>query len=121
MEYVGIARGKVGVRGRINHLLIQRDTPVDADRILHVSWWLDDGFTNDDYLRVAEQVAFDVLNPFSGRRPAVRRSQDLENIENLQREMEGFFSSDPSGCYFPATTENMAHCISRLGDHLLRQ
>ena len=120
VEYVGIAQGKLGIRGRIRHHLKERDTRINADRISHVSWWLHCRFSNQnkDYLRAAEQVAFDVLNPFLGKRPKVQGSQDLENIEDFEREMKELFGDAPSGCFFPATTENLAHCISRLGDHL---
>ena len=63
-------------------------------------------------------MAFDVLNPFLGKRPEVQGFQDLENIENFEREMKELFGGDPSGCFFPANTENLAHCMSRLGDRL---
>lgn len=120
VEYVGIAQGEQGIRGRIRHHLKERDTRINADRISHVSWWLHCKFSNQnkDYLRVAEQVAFDMLKPFFGKRPGVRGSQDLENIVHFERKMKELFGGDPSGCFFPVTTENLAHCISRLGDRL---
>ena len=111
VAYVGYA---TKLRQRIRHHLKERDTRIDPDKISHVSWWLDGRFSNKDYLRFAEIVAFEVLNPLLCSRPAMRGIQDMENLENFRSDMEGLFRGDPSGCFYPETNEKLAHCVSQL-------
>ena len=111
VAYVGHAKK---LQQRIRHHLKERDTRIDADKISHVSWWLDCRFANKNYRRVAEIVAFEVLNPLLCSRPAMPEIQDLANLEDFRAEMEGLFRGDPSGCFYPETNENLAHCVSQL-------
>ena len=111
VAYVGHAKK---LQQRIRHHLKERYTRIDADKISHVSWWLDCRFSNKNYRRVAEIVAFEVLNPLLCSRPAMPETQDLEDLEDFRTEMEGLFRGDPSGCFYPETNANLAHCVSQL-------
>jgi len=103
VAYVGIA-GKL--KQRIIQHVIRRDSSVatgtsdvnlNPDQIIGLSWWEHPEFENTVYLKAAELIAFELLNPALRSRAATDNAgSKLLSDENLQLEMENLFKRNPT-------------------------
>ncbi|MCZ7609705.1 MAG: GIY-YIG nuclease family protein [Ignavibacterium sp.] len=103
VAYVGIANN---IRQRFFQHFIRRDSSIvtgvsaislNPEKITEVRWW---EFSDEDarYLREAEVVAFDILDPvLRSRAPISPPVQYIANSEEFKSKMEQKFSGEPSG------------------------
>ena len=115
VAYVGIA-GRL--KQRITQHLIRRDSSVatgtsavnlNPDFVSSISWWEHTDFDKTVYLKAAEMVAFEVLNPALRSRGAVDNAgMDLFNDEGFNTKFKELFEGEPTGSIeFPSLTDAM--------------
>ncbi|MHA2067885.1 MAG: hypothetical protein ACXABY_26270 [Candidatus Thorarchaeota archaeon] len=104
VAYVGTSKS---MKQRIGQHLVNRDSSVttgtsavglNADYVTKIAWWEHSGFDDQDFLRAAELVAFDVLDPaLRSRGQVTDRAKELHGSKDFHREMTAVFQAEPAG------------------------
>jgi len=113
VAYVGIA-GKL--KGRISQHLIRRDSSVatgtsavnlNPDYVTRISWWEHPEFDKTVYLKAAEMVAFEILNPALRSRGATDNAGvELFKDKKFRKQFTTLFESEPTGSIgFPSLSD----------------
>ncbi len=104
VAYVGTSKS---LKQRMGQHLVNRDSSVttgtsavglNADYVTKIAWWEHPGFDDQDFLRAAELVAFDVLDPaLRSRGQVTDRAKKLHTSKDFHQEMKVVFQAEPSG------------------------
>ncbi len=104
VAYVGTSKS---LKQRMGQHLVNRDSSVttgtsavglNADYVTKIAWWDHSGFADQDFLRAAELVAFDVLDPaLRSRGQVTDRAKKLHTSKDFHRKMKVVFQGEPAG------------------------
>ncbi len=124
VAYVGLA-GKF--RSRLEQHLVRKDSSVttgvtavslNPELITEVQWWEHPEFEKRDFLRAAELVAFDVLEPaLRSRATITERAKKHYDSEAFYRRTVILFKEEATGRLVIHTASDTRH---RLADHEAR-
>jgi len=121
VAYVGTSKS---LKQRIGQHLVNQDSSVttgtsavglNADYVTKIAWWEHSGFDDPDFLRAAELVAFDVLDPaLRSRGQVTDRAKDLHGSKDVHREMTAVFQAEPAGALNIPSLEEALNRIDEL-------
>lgn len=104
VAYVGTSKS---LKQRMGQHLVNRDSSVttgtsavglNADYVTKIAWWEHPKFDDQDFLRAAELVAFDVLNPaLRSRGQVTDRAKKLHTSKDFHQKMKDVFQAEPVG------------------------
>ncbi len=104
VAYVGTSKS---LKQRMGQHLVNRDSSVttgtsavglNADYVTKIAWWEHPGFDDQDFLRAAELVAFDVMDPaLRSRGQVTDRAKELQASKDFHRELTAVFQAEPAG------------------------
>lgn len=121
VAYVGRSKN---LRERIQQHIIKRDSSVSTgvsatvlnpDKISHIEWWVHEDFSNEDYLKAAEHIAFEVLNPVLRSRENVsEKAKTILKDQNFCKKMKDLFNNRPSVFFHPNSLDNLGNLVNNL-------
>jgi len=104
VAYVGTTKR---LKQRIVQHLVNRDSSVttgtsaaglNAGYVRKIVWWENSRFDDQDFLRAAELVAFDVLDPaLRSRGQVTDRAKKLHTSKDFHKKMKDVFQAEPAG------------------------
>lgn len=112
--YVGMSSR---LRARIEQHFIRRDSSIttgaaaaslNPDRIHTIKWWLEERFTNREWLEAAELVAFEVFEPTLRSLGGVsEKARTISEEPGFKDEVRSILSRAPDGEFLPLNLKNL--------------
>ena len=121
VAYVGISGN---LRRRIRQHMIERNSSVvtgvsatllNPDKVSHICWWCHEDFSDNNLLKAAEIVAFEVFNPsLRSLAPDTENAKAILEDQTFHEEMKQLFSKKPNGLYYPMTFDNLVYWTQKI-------
>jgi hypothetical protein len=125
VAYVGITGD---LRSRIKQHFVRRDssvvtgtsaTSLNPDLVTRVEWWVDDRFEDRSYLKAAELVAFEILDPALRSRGGVSKEAEAIATEaNHRSQLQSLIQTGPSATVEIPTLTDALQAVQSLQERI---